>query len=68
LRTLRNFLVEIVHEHAHGGFLLPAFTGDLVAARGANGGWGLEDFRFNGHELMVIVGRGVFNPAGSIQQ
>ena len=46
--TLGNLFVEVVHEHAHGRFLLPSFAGDGVASRRANGGWSL-DFRFNGH-------------------
>ena len=50
LGTLGNISVEIVHQHAHGSFLLPAFAGDGVAARRANGGRGLGEFRFNGHE------------------
>src|ERR1022692_1706274 len=45
LRTLGNFLVEVVHEHAHGGFLLPAFASDRVAAGRANRGVSLG-FRF----------------------
>jgi hypothetical protein len=50
LGTLGNVRVEIVHQHAHGSFLLPAFAGDLIAARGANRRWGLSEFRFNRHE------------------
>ncbi len=33
LRALADVRVEIVHQHAHGGFLTPAFAGELVAAR-----------------------------------
>ena len=33
LRALGDLFVEIVHQHAHGGFLSPAFAGELVAAR-----------------------------------
>ncbi len=29
LRLLGHFRVEIVHQHAHGGFLLPALAGEL---------------------------------------
>src|SRR5678815_297015 len=44
LRTLGDFFVEVVHEHAHGGFLLPALAGESVAAWRANasGGSGLN--------------------------
>ena len=35
-RTLGDFFVEVVHEHAHGGFLLPAFTADLIATGRTN--------------------------------
>jgi hypothetical protein len=49
LWALGNLGVEVVHEHAHGGFLLPAFAGDGVSAGGANGSWGLS-FGFDGHE------------------
>src|SRR5581483_1096663 len=34
---LRNLLIEVVHEHAHGSFLLPPFTGNLITARSLNG-------------------------------
>jgi hypothetical protein len=37
--------------------LLPAFAGDLIAAWGANGGWGL-DFSFDGHNAMLLADRG----------
>jgi hypothetical protein len=47
-RALGDFLVEVVHEHAHGGFLLPAFARDGVAAGRANGSRSL-DFSLNGH-------------------
>ena len=33
LRALGDVGVEIVHQHAHGGFLAPAFAGELIAAR-----------------------------------
>src|ERR1039458_8351297 len=36
LRTLGDVGIEIVHQHAHGGFLPPAFAGELVAARRFN--------------------------------
>ena len=32
----RNFRVEIVHEHAHGGFLMPALATALHASRRAD--------------------------------
>jgi len=51
-----DFLVEVIHEHAHGGFLLPAFAGDLVAARGANRSGRLGQ-GFDGHEFMVLGAR-----------
>ena len=47
-RALGDLFVEVVHEHAHGGFLLPAFAGDGVAARRANG-CGSLNFGLNGH-------------------
>jgi hypothetical protein len=50
LGALGNVRVEIVHEHAHGSFLLPAFAVDLIAARGTNGRWGLSEFGSNRHE------------------
>ena len=52
--TLGDFFVEIVHQHAHGGFLLPTFACDLIAARRANGRWSL-DFCFNGHRVMLVL-------------
>ncbi len=48
LGALSHFLVEIVHQHAHGSFLLPAFAGDGVATWRANGSLGLN-FCFNRH-------------------
>ncbi len=33
LRTLGDVGIEVVHEHAHGGFLPPTFAGQLIAAR-----------------------------------
>jgi hypothetical protein len=54
LGALGDFFVEVVHQHAHGGFLLPAFAGDLIAARGADGGGGL-DFCFDGHRVMLLA-------------
>ena len=32
LRALGDLFVEVVHQHAHGGFLGPSFAGELVAA------------------------------------
>ena len=56
LRALGNFLVKIVHQHAHGCFLLPTFAGERGAARGANAGvrrcW---SFDINGHGNMVVL-------------
>ena len=42
LRALGDVWVEIVHQHAHGGFLRPAFAGKLVAARGLDGRVGAD--------------------------
>src|SRR5579864_1912570 len=47
--TLGNLLVKVVHEHAHGSFLLPSLAGDGIASRRANGRGSLN-FRFNRHE------------------
>ena len=38
LRALGDFGIEVVHQAAEGGFLLPAFAAELVAARGADDG------------------------------
>ena len=66
-RALGDFFVEIVHQHAHGGFLLPAFAGNRIAARGADGRvGGLGDFGFNRHEVMVVVWEEWFKPAGCL--
>ncbi len=55
-RALGDFFVEIVHQHAHGSFLLPAFAGNRIAARGADGRvGGGGDFGFYRHEVMVVV-------------
>ncbi len=40
LRPLGDIFIEVVHQHAHGGFLSPAFTGELVAARSFDRGIG----------------------------
>ncbi len=50
LRPLGDVRVEVVHEHAHRSFLLPAFANDGVSARRANGRRSLGEFRSNGHE------------------
>jgi hypothetical protein len=56
LRAFGNFLVEIIHQHAHGGFLLPALAGNLGSARGADGSVGCGgNFGFNRHGLMVVL-------------
>src|SRR5262245_50663256 len=34
-RILRHVLIEVVHQHPHGGFLMPAFAGDGSAPRRA---------------------------------
>ena len=55
LRPLGNFLVKIVHQHAHGRFLLPTFAGKRVAARGANAGVRRGgSFGINWHRNMVV--------------
>src|SRR5207245_3622426 len=49
--TLTHLLVQVVHEHAHGGFLLPTLAGERRATRGPNRGIGsLIDFRLNRHQ------------------
>ena len=45
--TLGDFGIEIVHEHAQRGFLLPAFAGKLRAARRANGFAGMRGVRWS---------------------
>jgi hypothetical protein len=49
LRPFGNFVIEVVHQHAHGSFLLPPFAGKQVATRCADGSAGLN-FSFNGHD------------------
>ena len=36
----RNFRIEVVHEHAESGFLVPAFAAKLGSPRGTDGGLG----------------------------
>src|SRR5580692_3404743 len=48
LWTLGNLAIEVVHQHAHSRFLLPAFAGDLIAAGRANRDGSLN-FSFDGH-------------------
>src|ERR1700683_1802922 len=48
LRTLSHVLVKVIHEHAHSGFLLPAFASNGVAARRANRSVSLS-LSFDGH-------------------
>jgi len=49
-RPLADFFVKIVHEHAHSGFLLPAFAGEHVSAWRANGRVTLpQSFNLGGH-------------------
>jgi hypothetical protein len=55
LGTLGNLFIEIVHEHAHGSFLLPAFTGDGGTARRTERAGGLGWCNLYGHESMVVV-------------
>ena len=51
LRTLGDVGIEVVHQHAHGGFLRPTFAGELVAARrthrGVGGTRGIRGDRHN---------------------
>ena len=35
--ALSNLFIQIVHQHAHGSFLRPAFASDLVPTRCSNG-------------------------------
>src|SRR3954470_19981969 len=53
-RTLGDFGVEIVHQHAHGSFLLPTLASDLGSARCANR-CGSLDLSFDGHASMVMA-------------
>ncbi len=59
--VLRHLGVEVVHEHAQGGFLLPALAGELGAAGGANGAGTAS--RFDGRHVRMIrpavVGYGI---------
>ena len=55
LRTLGNLFIEIVHEHAHRSFLLPAFTGDRGTARRTEGAGGLGWCNLYRHKSMVVV-------------
>jgi hypothetical protein len=53
-RALADFFVEIIHQHAHGGFLLPTFAGELVTTRRVNGSVG-GGFSVNRHTQMVLL-------------
>ena len=59
LGTLGDFLVEVVHQHAHGGFLRPSFAGELIAARRFNrdvrSAWRINS---DWHNPRMLVGRG----------
>src|ERR1019366_10589858 len=49
-RALGYVLVQIVHQHAHRGFLLPAFAGERGDAWGADAGvGGCRNFGVNRH-------------------
>ena len=55
IRSLCHFFIEVVHQHAHGGFLLPTLAGKRRAAGRAN--WGtrfLIDFGLNRHKEIVF--------------
>ena len=54
-RVLADLRVEVVHQHAQGGFLLPALAGDLAAARRALRDIGAGDFRIDRHDRSMLV-------------
>ena len=57
LGALGDVLVKIVHQHAHGGFLLPSLAGERGAAGGANASvGGCLSFSVNRHGDMVVRG------------
>src|SRR5581483_9416137 len=56
LRTLRNLLVEIVHQHPHGRLLRPAFARQARATRCADRGF-FFDFCVYRHTNMVVATR-----------
>src|SRR5208337_1803473 len=59
LRALGDVGIEVVHQHAHGGFLPPSFAGELVAARRLHGNIGSAGrFCDDWHDNTMVV-RGV---------
>ena len=65
-RPLSHFFVEVIHQHAHGRFLLPAPAGNLGAPRSANRSVaGLREFGFDRHGSMVVLHPAGFNAQGS---
>ena len=53
-RTLAHFFVEIIHQHAHRGFLLPSLAGERAATGSAKGSIG-GGFGFDRHRKMVLL-------------
>src|SRR3954447_12508408 len=53
-RTLADFFVEIIHQHAHRGFLLPSLAGERGTTRRTN--WSVGgSFCVNRHSKMVLL-------------
>jgi hypothetical protein len=50
--------IEVVHEHAQGGFLLPALAGEGGAAGGVNGAGGSDGRRRGGHGMQSLLRSG----------
>ena len=44
VRRLRDFRIEIVHKHAHGGFLVPTFASGFCSAWSPNGSFPAHKF------------------------
>jgi hypothetical protein len=57
LGTLSHLGVEVVHEHALGGFGLPRLRGDLGSAVGADdaGRVVLSERRLGGHGILLVA-------------
>src|SRR5579863_1791478 len=54
--ALGDFFVEIIHQHAHGGFLLPTLAGNRIAAWRTDGCVsGLGYLGFYRHGVMVVL-------------
>ena len=57
--TLGDVGIEIVHEHAERGFLLPSLAGERVAARGAHGAGACGRLdQCGGHANIEVEGAG----------